>query len=145
MNQKENKRDIELHIKALTLIIAVGTVIFSTMLLIGGTVLLPILISAAAEEMTSAGPLEAVALGLSGTAVVFALANLCLGLSAAYGLYKRRPWGRVLAMIDSSISLFSFPIGTIVGAYGLWVLLPEDAALYLNEPDPHTPGKLSAV
>jgi hypothetical protein len=54
-------------------------------------------------------------------------------LSAAYGLQKRRPWGRILAIIDSSVSLLSFPIGTVLGAYGLWVLLPYDAAGYLND------------
>jgi hypothetical protein len=126
MQQEKYHRDIEFHIKALTLIIAVGTVIFSTMLLIGGAVLLPAVFWAASGEMRGGGPPEALILGL--------------GLSAAYGLYKRRPWGRVLALIDCSISLFSFPVGTIVGAYGLWVLLPGDAALYLGGGERHFPG-----
>jgi hypothetical protein len=132
MQQKETVRDIEFHIKALTLIIGVGTLIFSMMLLIGGVVLLPAVLFAPLSGMSSGGPLEAVALGLGSAAVIFAVLNLCLGLSAAYGLYKKRPWGRILAIVDSTISLFSFPLGTLLGAYGLWVLLPQDAALYLS-------------
>lgn len=125
-------RNIETHIQILTILIAAGTLIFSTSLLIGGLVLLPAVFFAPMSDIPSGGPLEAIILGLGSMAMIFAIANLCLGLSAAYGLYKRRPWGRVLAIIDSGVSLLSFPIGTILGAYGLWVLLPEDAALYLG-------------
>ena len=121
-----------MHVQILAVIIAAGTLIFSTSLLIGGLILLPAVFFAPFNDLPSGGPLEAIVLSLGSVAALFAIANLCLGLSAAFGLYKRRPWGRVLAIIDSTISLISFPIGTIVGAYGLWVLLPEDAALYLS-------------
>jgi len=47
----------------------------------------------------------------------------------------------VLALVDCTISLFSFPVGTVVGAYGLWVLLPGDVALYLGGDD-NFPGSL---
>jgi hypothetical protein len=132
MIQKKGQRDIAMHIQILAVIIAAGTLIFSSGLLIGGLVLLPTVFFAPFSDLPSGGPFEAIILGLGSLAMIFAMANLCLGLSAAYGLYKRRPWGRVLAIIDSTISLISFPIGTILGGYGLWVLLPEDAAIYLN-------------
>ena len=125
-------RNIETHIQILMMLIAAGTLFFSSGLLIGGLVLLPAVFVAPISDIPNGGPLEALILGLGSMAMVFAVANLCLGLSAAYGLYKRRPWGRVLAIIDSGVSLLSFPIGTLMGAYGLWVLLPEDAALYLG-------------
>ena len=126
-------RDIESHVHLLTILIAAGTVIFSSFLLISGLVLLPAVFISPLADMHSIGPLETIVLGFGSLAVLFALANLTLGLSPAYGLYKRRPWGRFLAIIDSCISLISFPIGTILGAYGLWVLLPADAAEYLND------------
>ena len=132
MLEKESQRDIAMHIQILAVIIAAGTLVFSSSLLIGGLLLLPAVFFAPFSDLPKGGPLEAVILSLGSVAVLFAIANLCLGLSAAYGLFKRRPWGRVLAIIDSSISLISFPIGTILGAYGFWVLLPEDAALYLS-------------
>ena len=130
---KENQtRNIEMHVQLLAILIAAGTLLFSTSLLIGGFVLLPAVFFAPFSDITISGPLESVLLGLGSLAMLFAVGNLMLGMSAAYGLYKRRPWGRVLAIIDSGISLISFPIGTIMGAYGLWVLLPADAAEYLG-------------
>ena len=50
------------------------------------------------------------------------------GLIAGYGLLQRRPWARILTIILSIFSLIRWPIGTIVGAYGLWVLLSSEGA-----------------
>ena len=132
MKQKECFRNIEMHVQILTVLIAAGTLFFSTSLLLAGFFLLPAIFIVPLSDLQSRGPLEAAVLGLGSVFMIFAVANLFLGLSAAYGLYKRRPWGRVLALIDSTISLLSFPIGTVLGAYGYWVLLPEDAAVYLG-------------
>lgn len=132
MKHKESFRNIEMHIQILTVLIAAGTLLFSTGLLLAGLFMLPAVMIAPMGDLPSSGPLEAAILGLGSVIMIFAVGNLILGLSAAYGLYKRRPWGRVLALIDSTISLISFPIGTILGVYGYWVLLPEDAALYLG-------------
>ena len=43
-----------------------------------------------------------------------------------YGLYRMRPWSRLAGIVLSIISLLSFPIGTILGIYGLWVLFNKD-------------------
>jgi len=126
-------RDIAAHVHLLSILIAAGTVIFSSFLLIAGLFMLPVLFIVPEAGIEAGEPLGRLLFGFGGLAVLFALANLALGLSAAYGLEKRRPWGRILAIIDSSVSLLSFPIGTVLGAYGLWVLLPDDAAGYLNE------------
>lgn len=45
---------------------------------------------------------------------------------AGRGLLNRRPWARTLAIVLSVIGLLNFPIGTIVGAYSLWVLLNDE-------------------
>ena len=124
-------RDIEMHIKVLALLIAAGTLFASTGALIAGTVLAPLAITMPMEDVANPLALRTALRGLSTAAVLFAVCNLALGLSAAYGLLRRRPWGRVLALVDSSISLLSFPVGTALGAYGYWVLLPQDAADYL--------------
>lgn len=128
----DTKRDIAVHIQILAVITAAGTLIFSTMLIISALVLLPAVFIAPLTDLPSGGPLEGLLMGFGGMMLVFATGNLALGLSAAYGLFKRRPWGRVLGLLDSGISLLSFPIGTILGAYGLWVLLPPDAEAYLS-------------
>jgi hypothetical protein len=46
------------------------------------------------------------------------------GIIAAWGLFERRPWARVLTIILAFITLFRFPLGTALGIYTLWVLLP---------------------
>jgi hypothetical protein len=125
-------RDIEMHMKVLALLIAAGTLFASTGALLGGTVLLPLAATMPLEGVASPHVLRTALRGLGSAAVFFAVCNLALGLSAAYGLLRRRPWGRILALVDSTISLLSFPIGTALGAYGLWVLLPQDAVDYLE-------------
>jgi len=42
------------------------------------------------------------------------------------GLLKGQPWARILMIALSAINLISVPIGTLTGAYGLWVLLNEE-------------------
>ena len=66
-------------------------------------------------------------LGFAGTALaacltVFALPSLITG----YGLLYFKPWARVVGIVLSAFSLINIPIGTIIGAYGLWVLLNQE-------------------
>jgi hypothetical protein len=44
---------------------------------------------------------------------------------AAWGLLDRAPWGRLYAIILGAIALVEVPLGTALGIYTLWVLLPE--------------------
>jgi len=66
-------------------------------------------------------------LGFAGTALaafftLFSLPSLITG----YGLLNYKPWARVVGIVLSAISLINIPIGTVVGAYGLWVLLNKE-------------------
>ena len=47
-------------------------------------------------------------------------------LLAGWGLMKRKSWARVLTIIVSILSLPSFPLGTAIGVYGLWVMFNEE-------------------
>jgi hypothetical protein len=47
-------------------------------------------------------------------------------LAAGYGLINYKEWARVLGIVLSAINLINIPLGTIVGAYGLWVLLNKE-------------------
>ena len=51
-----------------------------------------------------------------------------LGLAAGWGLWQREPWARIVALILGVLALLHFPLGTALGIYTLWVLLPNDAA-----------------
>lgn len=50
------------------------------------------------------------------------------GIIAGYGLLRRQMWARYLALVVGFLNLFNVPLGTLVGGYTIWVLLPEDAA-----------------
>jgi hypothetical protein len=72
-------------------------------------------------------------LGFAGMALaaflgIFALPSLITG----YGLINYRSWARVVGIVLSAISLINIPIGTVVGAYGLWVLLNSETERLFN-------------
>ena len=65
--------------------------------------------------------------GIVGAALSGAVVFVTLpGLIAGIGLLKFKPWGRVLGIVVSALSLLGFPWFTLFGAYGLWVLLSKE-------------------
>jgi hypothetical protein len=64
--------------------------------------------------------LGAIGLLISGFAIA--------GVIAGWGLMAHSSWARMLAIILGCISLIHFPVGTALGIYTLWVLVPDDAA-----------------
>ncbi len=63
--------------------------------------------------------LGAVGLGL----FLFLLVLSAPGIIAGVGLLQLRPWARIVTIVLSALNLMNIPIGTLVGAYGLWVML----------------------
>ncbi len=55
---------------------------------------------------------------------MFFIATGVIGLIAGWGLYERRSWARILAIVLAFLSLFHPPFGTAIGIYTLWVLMP---------------------
>ncbi|MFQ5789492.1 MAG: hypothetical protein ACE5JI_03360 [Acidobacteriota bacterium] len=60
---------------------------------------------------------------------IFLLTLSVPGIFAGVGLLKFRPWARILAIILSALNLMNFPLGTVLGIYGLWVLLSKETEL----------------
>lgn len=59
---------------------------------------------------------------------IFSLAKAAGGFLTGWGLLNRQPWARGSAVFLGVISLFfHFPLGTALGVYTLWVLLPPHA------------------
>jgi len=58
---------------------------------------------------------------------IFLLIVAALGLVAGLGLLTVQNWGRMLAIVVGIIELISFPLGTALGIYTLWVMLPNEA------------------
>ena len=53
------------------------------------------------------------------TIIAFALAVV-----TGVALLQRKTWGRTLAIIAAVLALLTFPVGTALGIYTLWVLAP---------------------
>lgn len=58
---------------------------------------------------------------------VIAVAIAVTGFLAGFGLLERRPWARSLAIILAVIALLHPLLGTALGIYTLWVLLPAES------------------
>ena len=44
------------------------------------------------------------------------------GIIAGIGLFKRKEWARILALVISVMALLNFPFGTALGVYSVWAL-----------------------
>jgi hypothetical protein len=72
-------------------------------------------------------------IGIALSVLVLLLSLPCV--IAGVGLLQWRPWARSLTIVVSSINLLNVPFGTILGAYGFWVLLAQEAEpLFENPP-----------
>jgi len=58
---------------------------------------------------------------------ILILAKAAAGFLAGWGLLQRLPWARVLTIVLSFFALFNIPLGTALGIYTMWVLLPAGA------------------
>lgn len=47
-------------------------------------------------------------------------------LLTGWGLANRKGWARVLAMILGAFQVLSFPIGTLIGVWTIWLLMQPD-------------------
>ena len=121
-----SERDLQLHVSVLgwlfivghALLLAVGAFLF---LLLAG-------IGVATGDKTAFA-----VLGATGTALGFLFSALSLpGMAAGVGLLARKAWGRILAIVVAVLGLINFPVGTIIGAYALWVLLQNSASAYFG-------------
>ncbi len=92
-----------------------------------GRMVFPAVLSAAGTHFVLGDPLTRLVQG----GLVFASALLgiqaVLAFFAAWGLLDRQGWGRIVAIIAGVLSLWRIPLGTALGIYTLWVLLPASS------------------
>jgi hypothetical protein len=118
---------MQTHVKVL----AVLFIVFSALGVLCAIALLAVFGASAGIVGATAEPNEAALaipiIGLAGMGLVIFLLIVSLpGLVAGFGLLNLKPWARILAIVLCAINLINIPIGTIFGAYGLWVLLNKD-------------------
>lgn len=120
------EQDFKFHITVVAWLHILEAVIY-----IGGALLLMTFFSGIglmSGEPEALGILTIVGLCSGGFLLLFGIPVALAG----WGLLKKVYWARVLAMVLAILGLFLFPIGTIIGAYVLWVLTSEPAAAYFG-------------
>ncbi len=125
-----DERQLQTHVPVVAWLLIVSNALFAV---IGGFVLVLLAGIGVAVQEAQAGWI----LATVGVAVGLFLTALAIpGILAGIGLLGRRQWGRILAIVVAILGLANFPIGTVIGAYALWVLLQDAAAGYFA--GPHT-------
>jgi hypothetical protein len=72
-------------------------------------------------------PAHAWMLPITAIAGTVTLAYGVIGIIAAWGLFQRLRWARVLTLIIAFLSLIHIPFGTALGIYTIWVLFPAQS------------------
>ncbi len=100
-----------------------------------GSLMVAVVFGGAAGIINMAAPddpnawLAVPVVGLVGSILVMLIFTLSVpGIIAGIGLLKRRPWARILTIVLSVLNLVIIPFGTLLGIYGLWVLLSRNTA-----------------
>ena len=55
------------------------------------------------------------------------LAIAATGFFTGWGLLQREEWARTVALVVGFVALLRIPLGTALGVYTLWVLLPKQS------------------
>jgi hypothetical protein len=71
--------------------------------------------------------LRALVLPVAAFAGVWFMASSIAGFIAGWGLMQRQSWARILVIILAILTLIHFPLGTGLGIYTLWVILPAES------------------
>jgi hypothetical protein len=128
-----NERDMQLHVSILGWLFVLGNGIVLSVGLMGFLFFAGIGTVGAANG----DPQALFILGLIGIIGLLLFAVLTVpGLLAGYGLLTRRSWSRVLAVVMGVLGMINIPVGTLIGAYALWVLFQEAATGYFMPAQP---------
>ena len=124
------------HVKLLGIL----HIIWSGLTILGGLIALVVLGGiggfAAMSDNSNDSFMALPVMGAIGGAIFLFLLLLALpGAICGWGLMHYRSWARMLGIIISVFELLSFPFGTALGIYGLWVLLNNQTeALFRMSP-----------
>ena len=67
--------------------------------------------------------------GIGGFLFLFSAIKLFCG----YGLYKRKSWARIYTLVLCALGLINIPFGTLIGIYGIWVLMQDETIELLKK------------
>jgi hypothetical protein len=116
------------HIKILASLFLVfgivGALVALGLLLLFGGIAGVVGINAPASDAQVAVP---ILVGVGGLLFVLIALLSIPDIVCGSGLLMFRPWARILGIVLSALSLLHVPLGTLLGIYGLWVLLSEES------------------
>ena len=118
---------MQTHVK----VVGVAFIVFGALGILAAMAIMLVFGGAAGIVGASADPEEAAfalpIIGLTGTLLsMFLFALSVPGLITGFGLLSLKPWARILGIVLCAIQLINIPLGTLLGIYGLWVLLNSD-------------------
>jgi hypothetical protein len=121
--------DMEGHIKALAILrivlgafgVVAGIVVFAIFGGIAG------IVGAVGVPKDPDAAIAIPILGGLGTIVLLIAVVVSVpSIIAGWGLLNFKPWARILTIIISALDILNVPLGTVLGVYGLWVLLNKE-------------------
>jgi len=127
---------VQRHVK----VVAVAFIVFGALGVLAAFVLMAAVggavgfigVGADADDAALARPI----IELAGTILtIFLLAVSIPGLITGFGLLSWKRWARILGIVLCAIQLIHIPLGTVLGIYGLWVLLNHETERLFLEPN----------
>ncbi|MFZ0214127.1 MAG: hypothetical protein WBE20_11100 [Candidatus Acidiferrales bacterium] len=126
------QRRVDSHVRTLGilwLIAAVLRLLGVGWLWFAGRMIVPSVLTSVLPGFTQGSPLDRIIEGGIAFAAVIFILQAALAIVAAWGLLERQIWGRIVGIIAGVLSLLHFPLGTALGIYTLWVLLPASSEI----------------
>ncbi|MEO9484415.1 MAG: hypothetical protein ABJG47_13245 [Ekhidna sp.] len=125
--------DIQSHKRTLGIIhLVYGSLIAVAFIFIGSfvTMLFPFIAEEIADEVgNDADKVLLFVESIIRTVFILLLVFSALpSIIAGFGLLQKRSWGIVIALIAGCVSIFSFPFGTAVGVYSIYVFVENNKA-----------------
>ncbi len=120
------------HVK----ILGILHIVFGSLGILGALAALAILGGlSAVVNLSDSTNVPAPILAAIGVFVFFVVLVISLpGLVIGIGLVQFRPWARVAGIVISALDLLGFPFHTLLGIYGLWVLLNRETEQMFGVP-----------
>jgi hypothetical protein len=120
------------HVK----ILGILHIVFGALGILGALVVLAIFGGlSAVVNLSDSTDVPAPILAAIGVFVFFVVLVISLpGFVIGIGLVQFRPWARVAGIVISALDLLGFPFHTLLGIYGLWVLLNRETEQMFGVP-----------
>jgi hypothetical protein len=127
------------HVKVLGILCIVFGALY-VLLAFGSTMIMGFVAALVGSQGGDDAAVGATVLGMAGAALfTFWLCIGIPGIITGIGLLKMKRWARILGIVLSAIRLIQFPFGTILGVYGLWVLLNKETEALFEHPTAPVP------